>query len=888
MPPRFNILVVGGEPELASRLRRLLNQHEHHIGHSQSGKSAIALLTGEKTDLVLLDMEGPGAEVKEVLRHIEKQCPDTLLIIVTSKASMKSSVGDLTPQAHDYLTAPVNDAELQKRVQNALRLKSLTDGQTQAQLVVTLEHQQLLSVFESIDHPIYISDLDTYEILYANKELRKKFGQVLGEKCHKVFQGHNSPCPFCTSTHVLRKNGGMPHVREFQNRESHQWYHCIDGILQWPEARTVRYRMTFDITKRKKTEEALRESEARYRQLVQNANSIIFRRDLEGRITFFNEFAQDFFGYGEDEIVGKNVIGTIVPETDSAGRDLRAMIMDIGEHPEQYASNENENVRKNGERVWISWTNRAIRDAEGKISEILCVGNDITARKDTERALRESEERFREMAALLPTVICEMDTELHVTYANKIGLQTFGFSQDDLDGGISALEFIHPGDREKLVDRLERIARGENVAATEYRLFTKAGSEVNALVNSAPVFKDGAIVGLRTSVTNITEQKKLEQQLQQAQKMEAIGTLAGGIAHDFNNLLMAIQGNVSLMLTDTDPTHPHFEKLMKVQQRIEGGAKLTTHLLGYARKGKYGVKPINLNQLLEESCETFGRTRKNIIISSSPTNDLLPVEGDPEQIEQVLMNLFVNAADAMPGGGKLIVETMNATQEAMDGKLYTPKPGEYVMLAVTDTGTGMDRETMERIFDPFFTTKKMGRGTGLGLASAYGIIKGHGGYIDVQSRPGQGSTFKLFLPVSEKQPTRPRRWSPEEPANGRETVLLVDDEEDIREVGRELLEVIGYHVLTAQDGEKAVRVYRENCLDIDIVLLDIVMPHAGGGEAFDRMKKINPDVKVLLCSGYSIEGEATEILARGGNGFIQKPFSMNQLADKIREVLEQH
>jgi CheY-like chemotaxis protein len=261
------------------------------------------------------------------------------------------------------------------------------------------------------------------------------------------------------------------------------------------------------------------------------------------------------------------------------------------------------------------------------------------------------------------------------------------------------------------------------------------------------------------------------------------------------------------------------------------------------------------------------------------------MEADPGQIEQVLWNLYVNAADAMPSGGDLILKTMNVTDKDIKGKLYDPKPGNYVLLTVTDTGAGMDKKTMERVFDPFFTTKEMGRGTGLGLASAYGIMKAHGGYIDVGSKKGQGSTFSICLPASDKEVPKAVK-SAERFTEGSGTVLLVDDEEVILEVGQELLETMGYRVLLARNGKEAVEVYEMNRDNIDIVVMDMVMPKMGGGEAYDRMKEINPDIKALLSSGFSIDGEASEILERGCDGFIQKPFAMKDLSRKISEILE--
>jgi len=333
-----------------------------------------------------------------------------------------------------------------------------------------------------------------------------------------------------------------------------------------------------------------------------------------------------------------------------------------------------------------------------------------------------------------------------------------------------------------------------------------------------------------------------------------------------------------------DSTHAHYERLKNIEKQVESGARLTSHLLGYARKGKYEVKAVDLNQLVEETCETFGRTNKQITIYREVADGLFAIEADSGQIEQVLLNLFVNAADAMPGGGDLILKTMNVTHEHMTGKVYDPKPGKYVMLTVTDTGMGMDKETVERVFDPFFTTKEMGRGTGLGLASSYGIIKGHGGYIDIESEKGYGTTFKIYLPASEKKVLKVVKTA-EEIIEGTGTALLVDDEDVVLDVGQDLLEAIGYRVLIARDGKEAIEVYEKNRDDIDIVVLDMVMPNMGGGEAYDRMRKINPDIKVLLSSGYSIDGEATEILERGCDAFIQKPFKMKDLSQAIRKIL---
>lgn len=508
---------------------------------------------------------------------------------------------------------------------------------------------------------------------------------------------------------------------------------------------------------------------------------------------------------------------------------------------------------------------------------------EISERKRAEEALRDSEERYRALFEDSRDAIYITAREGEFIDVNEYALELFGYTREEMIGLNAREIYVNPDDRARFQKDVE--SKG---SLTNYEVkFRKKDKTVMDCLLTASVrkAKDGRVLGYQGIIRDITERKRLEAQLQQAQKMEAIGTLAGGIAHDFNNLLMGIQGNVSLILSNMDSSHPHYERLKNTEKQIQSGARLTSHLLGYARKGRYEVKPLDLNRLVEETSETFGRTKREIALHRELTEDLFAIEADPGQIEQVLWNLFVNAADAMPSGGDLILKTTNATHKDMRGKLYDPQPGSYVLLTVTDTGTGMDKETMERIFDPFFTTKERGRGTGLGLASAYGIIKGHGGYIDVTSRKGHGSSFTIYLPASEKRVREAFKYA-DRPVGGTETVLLVDDEKAIREVGEELLEAMGYSVLLAADGKEAIEVYEKNEDKIDIVLLDIVMPHMGGSEVYDRMKDINPNIKVLLLSGYSIDGEAAEILDRGCDGFIQKPFTMKELSGKIREIME--
>ncbi len=378
---------------------------------------------------------------------------------------------------------------------------------------------------------------------------------------------------------------------------------------------------------------------------------------------------------------------------------------------------------------------------------------------------------------------------------------------------------------------------------------------------------------------------QLQKKLSESDKFRALGLMASGVAHDFNNLLMGIQGNTSLMLLDIDSSHPHHERLKNIEQSVQTGAELTRQLLGFTRGGKYEIKPTDLMELMKKTSSMFAPTKKEIRIFTKYQKGIWSVKVDQAQIEQVLLNLYVNAWQAMPSGGDLYLQTENVTLDKDFVRAIDIKPGKYVKMSVIDNGVGMDETTRKRIFDPFFTTKEMGRGTGLGLASAYGIIKNHGGYINVSSEKGEGTTFSIYLPVTKEKIVEEKKPS-EKLLKGEEMVLLVDDEGMILEVGKEMLAKMGYEVLTAGSGKKALEIYRKKKDQIGIVILDMIMPEMGGGETYDKMKKINPGIKALLSSGYSINGQATEILKRGCNAFIQKPFSVTNLSLKLREILD--
>jgi nitrogen-specific signal transduction histidine kinase/CheY-like chemotaxis protein len=386
---------------------------------------------------------------------------------------------------------------------------------------------------------------------------------------------------------------------------------------------------------------------------------------------------------------------------------------------------------------------------------------------------------------------------------------------------------------------------------------------------------------------DITRQKALEAELQHARRMEALGTLAGGIAHDFNNLLMGIQGRISMMLMSSDASHPHFQDLKDIEDIIRSGANLTKQLLGFSRGGRYEVKATDMNVLIKQTFDLFGRAKKGIRIQRRFQKELWAAEVDRGQLEQVLLNLFLNASEAMPHGGTLSLSTTNVVLDKEFTDAHRVPAGRFVHVSISDTGVGMDEETLRRIFEPFFTTKGMGRGTGLGLASVYGIITNHSGIIKASSKLGAGTTFDIYLPASDRAIATESSLFPEPVLKGKETVLLVDDEPKVLDICERFLKTLGYSVLIAKSGFEALETHGRNKEKIDLVFIDMIMPGMNGRELFDQLRAVQPSLKALVSTGYSVEGEVSDLMTRGCKGYIQKPFSIKALAKEIRRILDE-
>ena len=515
---------------------------------------------------------------------------------------------------------------------------------------------------------------------------------------------------------------------------------------------------------------------------------------------------------------------------------------------------------------------------------------EVKARRRMEAAVRESEEKYRLLVENANEAIFILQDD-QIKFTNPKAEEIFNRLAIQPSGAALA-KCIHPNERDRVIEWYQRRLEGRELPySLMFRLEGEHRASIWVELNSILIKLNGEAATLNF-IRDVTLQKKLEEQFYQSQKMESIGTLAGGIAHDFNNLLMGIQGNVSVMNLEAEGGGPLQESLQSIERCVQSGSQLTNQLLAFARGGKYIVKPCNLNSIVNKASEIFGRTKREVNIHRVFARDIWSVEVDSGQIEQVLMNLFVNAWQAMPDGGDLFIEIENVELDDHYTRIkpYNIRPGRYVKLSVTDTGVGMDTETRKRIFEPFFSTKEKGMGTGLGLASAYGIVKNHGGFINCYSEVGHGTTFNIYFPESEKAIVDEERGRDDElvtgvPGGG-ETILFIDDEDEILAVGRKILGSLGYRVITAPDGKTSLEIYTDRGDEIDLVVLDYVMPGMGGREVFETLLRIDPDVRVLLSSGYSSNNQVAHMLENGCKGFIQKPYDAVRMARKIREILD--
>ncbi|HWP35961.1 MAG TPA: PAS domain S-box protein [Gemmatimonadales bacterium] len=635
-------------------------------------------------------------------------------------------------------------------------------------------------------------------------------------------------------------------------------------------------------TECRRLEQRLAESEAQVRALWEGAPVGLYRSKPDGTLLDVNRALVILLGYPDDKTLLSVNAATLYH--DAGGRETWQALL---EQQDVAFAVESRKRRYDGTIIWVEETARVVRDAAGRIAYYEGSMLDITERKRAEDALRASEARYRSVVeGSIQGIMVHRDGK--VVFANGALARMAGYDDATQVVGRPMWEFIAPEERERIAGHIRARSRGEPTPSRyQFEGLRRDGRRRWLDCFVSPVEWDGAPAVL-ASVIDITERRDLEQQLAQAQKMEAIGRLAGGVAHDFNNILTAITGYTELLRENLAPDHPGHADLDEIRHTADRAAGLTQQLLAFSRRQVLEPRVLDPNDVVLGTRKLLGRLIGEDIALETKLAARGRVRVDPNQLGQVTMNLAVNARDAMPNGGRLVIETADVDVNEATAQAHHPMTaGPYVLLSVTDTGTGMTEEVKSRVFEPFFTTKPKGRGTGLGLATVYGIVKQSGGFVWVDSEPGRGTRFRIYLPrVPDTAEWAVPGEVTEAPRGGDETILLVEDEPAVRRIARQVLEGFGYRVLEAETPSRALGLLREHAAAVRLLLTDMVMPGMSGPDLHRRAAQERPGLAVLFMSGYPGEDAAGAPLGVAGAPFLAKPFTADGLARAVRQTLD--
>jgi PAS domain S-box-containing protein len=928
-PVRLNsplgaILVVDDEPELKKTLVESLIRQGFGVTGCRLAQQALTELRAKNFDVLLTDLMMPEMDGISLLQSALEIDPHLVVIIMTGQGTIQTAIEAMKLGAFDYVLKPFRMATLMPVLTRAintrhLRLENLQLRETLAiyslsqTIAFTLDPQTVLS--KLADAALQQSEADEVSILLPTNDGSELYvAAVRGEKRERLL-GERIPFDQSIASWVARERtpvilNGAVHDERFVSlwpradiRSSisvpMQVANKLVGVINLNvtsrlrpftlgqlKALTILAGTAAAALESASLYSQVRRAEENYRSIFENAIEGIFQSTSDGRFITVNPAMARILRYDSPE----DLIASITDVTRQlyVHPESRAEAARLEEQSGIVQGFEFEAYRKDGEKIWLSVNRRSVRNESGV--EVYREGSieEITERKRAEEALRESEERYRELVENAHDIIYEHDLQGNYTSTNKAGEQITGYSREETCQ-LNLTQTVAPGYIEKAREMLRRKLDGETITAYEVETIAKDGSRISLEVNSSLVFHNGVPVGVQGIARDVTERKRLEEQLRQSQKLEAIGQLAGGVAHDFNNLLTVISGYSDLLLRRLpadDPLKAHVTEIKKAGDRAAG---LTRQLLAFSRKQILQPKVLDLNTVvsdLDKMLRPLIGEDVDLLTKTEP--GLGQVKADPGQIEQVVVNLVVNARDAMEHGGKVTIETSNVKlTEAYAHQHEQCPPGAYVMLAVSDTGSGIDPAIRDRIFEPFFSTKGAGKGTGLGLSTVYGIVKQSGGNIYVYSEVGIGTVFKIYLPrVDANAADEVTRAGVGVAPGGDETVLLVEDEAQVRQIAQQILESLGYHVLAAENGEQALTIAADYPEDIQLMITDVVMPQMGGLELVERLTPLRKNLRVIYMSGYTDDAIVRHGLIDDRLEFIQKPFTPDALARKVRTALE--
>ncbi len=743
--------------------------------------------------------------------------------------------------------------------------------------------EQWVRTFDAIPDLVAIIDKNN-RIVQVNRALAEQLGlpkeQLYGQPCFGLVHRTNSPPAFCPHTQMVQD--GKEHAVEIYEEGLGGFFYVTASPLLDSEGNLRGcVHVARNINEQKRTEEALRQSEEKYRLMFESSPLGVFHFDNTGTITACNDNFVGIIGSSREKLIGLNTVRDL-RDTKMTAAIEEALSGNLGHYEDSYTS------VTAGKTAPVKCEFAPIMSQKGTVVGGIGIVEDITERKSAEEALRRSEYLYRSVIENIEDVFYRSDTEGRLLMASPSGARLFGYDGVEEMIGLSLDSFwVDPQQRQRLISMVKEQGKATDFEAVLKR---KDGSTFVATL-STHFYRDdsGAILGTEGIIHDISDRKRIEAELLQSQKMQAIGTLAGGIAHEVNNLLQVVLGHADMLLTSKGMDEKFNRSLETIRMTARNGANLVKRILTFSRKADPEKSTVNLTEAVRKVERILRQIIPRMIhLELFLEENLRMISADQSQVEQILLNLAVNARDAMPEGGRLVFETKNVTIREEYCRTHPEvKPGKYVLLAVSDTGHGMGKETLERIFEPFFTTKQPGKGTGLGLSMVFGIVKSHGGYMTCYSEVGVGSTFNIYFPaLTEDLRPDDHTTTIEMPAGGTETLLLVDDEDAVLTLGAEMLELAGYTVLTAANGEEALEIYRNRGDSISLVILDLVMPGISGRKCLEELLKMNPNAKVLIASGYAADGPAKEARESGAVGFVGKPFDMKRILLAVRKSID--
>ncbi|RJP78189.1 MAG: PAS domain S-box protein [Desulfobacteraceae bacterium] len=881
MEKTITILIIDDEPIVLESMADYLEDQGFQVLKADNGYTGLEILTSRHPDLVLTDLRMPGMDGLEVLKRAGKIMPGVPFIVVSGTGNIRDAIQAVRFGAWDYILKPVEDLSvISHAVEKAMeRVRLLTENQVYQENLKALhiQEQQLRDLAEMLPEAVFETDPD-FNLTFANRRAFDLFGYSREDFLRGLNGIHMlAPEERQRAREDFGKHLGSKDIEAFEYKgirkdgSTFPMFFRVNAIME--KDRLTGYRgVIVDITERKRTEEILMKSEKKYRTIINESPIGIFYFDREGTILECNKKFVDIIGSSYELLIGLNMPKQLKDE-----KMIQAVRQTLCEG-EAYYEGLYASVTS-GKKTFVKIIFKGIRHEENEVTAGVGLVEDISERKLAEEEQQISEQRYRTLFDQSTDAIFLVDKHSgRYLDANRSAEKLTGRSLKELKQ--LTVHDVTPFGASGRLGLIAESVKAEKLGQVAY--LRPDGERRIAALSSVPLDHD-MVIGI---ARDITDELAMENQLRQAQKMEAIGTLAGGIAHDFNNILSAIIGYSELLLSDIAPGDPSRNKIMTIYRAGERARDLVSRILTFSRSEEPISSPVRMDQVIHESLNLLRPAIPSTITIRQNIETGSHVYGEPTRLQQIALNLCTNAYHAMEDtGGVLDISLVDEEISEQEAAVYRLAPGDYLKLSIADTGCGIPVEQMDRIFDPYFTTKEQGKGTGLGLSMVLGIVKSHGGAVSVESQVGRGTRFDVYLPKARYEDI-PSAKVENLASGGRENILLVDDERDITDVQAEMLKRLGYQVTVTNKVEEAVDIFAANPKQFDLVISDMTMPNMTGIQLAEKLKTIKPEIPLIICSGYNEETSGKNLRGKPVDAFLQKPVAMGDLAKAVRKILD--